>query len=63
MLQTKIWDKYNSLHFIFVFFIHLSYHSFCCKDQFTALILKFGMTRMTGMTGMTGKTGMTRDDW
>ena len=33
-------------HFIFVFFLYFSYHSFCRNDQFTALILKFSMTRM-----------------
>ena len=34
-------------HFIFVFFLYFSYHSSCRKDQFTALILKFGTTNET----------------
>ena len=28
-------------YFIFVLFLYFFYHSFCCKDQFTVLSLKF----------------------
>ena len=30
---------------IFVFFLCFSYHSSCCKGQFTVLTLKFGYSR------------------
>ena len=36
-------------HFIFVLFLYLFYHSFCHKDQFTVLSLKFG-TNYTAVT-------------
>ena len=32
---------------IFVFFLYFFYHSFCRKDQFTVLILKFGIEDLT----------------
>ena len=44
------WPKYRANiihHFISVFFLYFSYHSSCRKDQFTALILKFGTTNET----------------
>ena len=46
VLQTEISDKYYS-PFIVVFFIYFSYHSFYDKDQFTVLILKFGIEDFT----------------
>ena len=38
--------KYHS-PFYFVFFLYFFYHSFCRKDQFTVLILKFGIEDFT----------------
>ena len=46
VLQTEISDKYYS-PFIVVFFIYFCYHSFYDKDQFTVLILKFGIEDFT----------------
>ena len=34
--------KSGELYYIFVFFLYFFHHSSCHKDQFTALILKFG---------------------
>ena len=49
-IKAVNWSKYRANiihHFIFVFFLYFSYHSSCRKDQFTALILKFGTTNET----------------
>ena len=48
--EKKVWKKIKGsnpvqawifYHFIFVIFLYFFYHSFCRKDQFTVLILKF----------------------
>ena len=49
-IKAVNWSKYRANiihHFIFVFCLYFSYHSSCRKDQFTALILKFGTTNET----------------
>ena len=50
---TPVSGKYNR-HFNFVFFLYFSYHSSSYrKDQFTALILKFGIiTQKKSNTGL-----------
>ena len=42
--EYDIYNRANIMihHFIFVFFLYFFYHSFCRKDQFTVLSLKFG---------------------
>ena len=48
--EKKVWKKIEGsnpvqawifYHFIFVLFLYFFYHSFCRKDQFTVLSLKF----------------------
>ena len=40
-MQTEMSGKYNSPFYFF--FLHFFYHFSCRKDQFTVLILKFGI--------------------